>query len=158
MGGMINPVIQRAPGVVPRFVTSETEKVLGLKRNHFRELRDPYSPNCYCIRYECQRCGMYVHFVKERPAEIPQSCHYCNSKQVGIDGCDGWTNLTLPNLSKPMKLNQPLVPASEKVTLKCSECGQEFRVQKSRNHQRTCSPRCGAQRQKYLRVMRQEGK
>jgi ribosomal protein L33 len=155
MTHVINPLTDRAPGVVPRFVTSETEKVLGIKRNHFRELRDPYSPNCYCIRYECQICGMYVWFVKERPAAIQLSCHYCGSHRVAVDGCDGWTNLPLPNLSKPMKLNQLLVPASEKVTLVCSECKQEFRVQKSRNHQRTCSPKCGAQRQKYLRVMRE---
>jgi hypothetical protein len=156
MGGMINPVLDRAPGVVPRFVTSETEKVLGIHRNQFRELHDRYSPNCYCIRYDCQRCGMYVWFVPRKPDDIPQFCHYCLSDRVSIDGCDGWTNLPLPNLSKPMRLGKPLIPKAEKVTQVCEWCNKRFTIPKRTKKQRCCSQKCGAQRHKHIKAM--EGK
>jgi hypothetical protein len=157
MNHVINPLTDRAPGIVPRFVTSETEKVLGIKRNHFRELRDPYSPNCYCIRYDCQICGMYVWFVKDRPAAIQLSCHYCGSHRVAVDECDGWTNLPLPNLSKPTRLRtaQELIERKS-YKLKCAWCANNFEVYTAaRNKQKCCSVQCGADRNKYLRVIRE---
>jgi hypothetical protein len=156
MTHVINPLIDRAPGIIARFVTSETERQLGVQRNHFRDLPPRYAPNCYCIRYECNRCGLYVWFVKERPAEIPQACHHCGSKHVTIDGCAGWTNLPLPNLGQPQRLHQPLIPPQQKVTLVCEWCGREFTIPKRTKKQKCCSQKCGAQRHKHLKAA--EGK
>jgi hypothetical protein len=156
VSNVLSPIHQRAAGDVARFITSDTERILGVTRNQFRYKADSYAPNCYCVRVECSRCGQYVWYVPDEPSELPSRCHHCGKSGVGVDGCRGWVNFPLPSLSKPMKLGQPLVPRAEKVTQVCEWCNKQFTIPKRTKKQRCCSQKCGAQRHKHIKAM--EGK